>query len=237
MFEGQKNTKMERVEKPLNERERKKKSRSKAKIAEQEQQIAALQDQVTQLANQLSAKSTNHRKHPLDPNLVKIQSVQPGAMSSNKAPIVKQFRERMGRTASFATRTVLRQLPEKDSSYPLADRIITMFKDPTAHMEYLNGQQFAKDLIKLNHKVKAILQREPRVAFLQSPCYIFGDIHGNLEDLHFFSDNIWRLGMTLSAGNFLFLGDYVDRGMSCLECVAYLLALKLLSPQKVFLLR
>mmetsp|Transcript_27192 Transcript_27192/g.41139 ORF Transcript_27192/g.41139 Transcript_27192/m.41139 type:complete len:586 (+) Transcript_27192:165-1922(+) len=225
---------MERVEKPLNERERKRKSRSKAKIAEQEQQIAALQEQVTQLANQLSAKSTNHRKHPLDPNLVKIQSVQPGA---NKAPIVKQFRERMGRTASFATRTVLRQLPEKDSSYPLADRIITMFKDPTAHMEYLNGQQFAKDLIKLNHKVKAILQREPRVAFLQSPCYIFGDIHGNLEDLHFFSDNIWRLGMTLSAGNFLFLGDYVDRGMSCLECVAYLLALKLLSPQKVFLLR
>eukprot|EP00970_Alexandrium_tamarense_P000469 scaffold61_cov205-Alexandrium_tamarense.AAC.23 len=41
----------------------------------------------------------------------------------------------------------------------------------------------------------------------------------------------------LTAGNFVFLGDYVDRGMSCLECVAYLLAMKLMLPQKVFLLR
>ncbi|KAL3903360.1 MAG: hypothetical protein SGILL_010474, partial [Bacillariaceae sp.] len=86
-------------------------------------------------------------------------------------------------------------------------------------------------------KVRNVLEREPRVVYLQSPCYIFGDIHGNLEDLHFFSDNIWRLGMSLTAGNFLFLGDYVDRGMSCLEVIAYLLAMKLQLPHKVYLLR
>lgn len=66
---------------------------------------------------------------------------------------------------------------------------------------------------------------------------IFGDIHGNLEDLHFFSDNIWRLGMNLTAGNFLFLGDYVDRGMNCLETISYLLSMKQQLPNKVFLLR
>jgi len=43
--------------------------------------------------------------------------------------------------------------------------------------------------------------------------------------------------MSLTAGNFVFLGDYVDRGMSCLECIAYLFAMKLLLPHKVFLLR
>lgn len=46
------------------------------------------------------------------------------------------------------------------------------------------------------------------------------------QDLNFFSDNIWKLGMNLTAGKFLFLGDYVDRGMSGLECLAYLFALK-----------
>ena len=60
---------------------------------------------------------------------------------------------------------------------------------------------------------------------------------GNLEDLHFFSDNIWKLGMDLTAGQFLFLGDYVDRGKSGLECIAYLLALKCLFPHKIFMLR
>lgn len=56
--------------------------------------------------------------------------------------------------------------------------------------------RFAKDLLKLNKKVKSILEDEPRCVFLQSPAYVFGDIHGNLEDLHFFSDNVWNLGMT-----------------------------------------
>lgn len=214
-----------------------KKSKSRAMVAERDAQISALQKQVTQLTNQLAAKSTKRRHHPLEPTVVKIQDVPANPNSTNRRTMLTQQRERMGRNASFTTRSVLRNLPDSDAVHPLAERIVNMFKDPTAHMDYLNGQQFAKDLIKLNHKVKAILEREPRVAFIQSPAYIFGDIHGNLEDLHFFSDNIWRLGMSLSAGNFVFLGDYVDRGMSCLECVAYLLAMKLLLPHKVFLLR
>ncbi len=82
-----------------------------------------------------------------------------------------------------------------------------------------------------------VMEEEPRCLFMQSPVYVFGDIHGNLEDLHFFADNIWKLGMDLTAGQFLFLGDYVDRGMSCLECVAYLFGLKVLYPNKIKLLR
>lgn len=47
--------------------------------------------------------------------------------------------------------------------------------------------------------------------------------------MHFFADNIWKLGMNLTAGKFLFLGDYVDRGLLGLECLAYLFSLKVRS--------
>ena len=119
----------------------------------------------------------------------------------------------------------------------LIQRIMDMFKDPAGAIHYMNSEVFAKDIITLSRRAQVVLQDEPRCVFLQSPAYVFGDIHGNLEDLHFFSDNIWRLGMSLTAGSFVFLGDYVDRGMSCLECVSYLMAMKCQLPQKVVLLR
>ena len=61
---------------------------------------------------------------------------------------------------------------------------------------------------------------------LSSPAYVIGDIHGNMADLRFFAENLWTFGLPLTAGTFLFLGDYVDRGLEGLETVAYLFALK-----------
>lgn len=72
----------------------------------------------------------------------------------------------------------------------------------------------------------ALFASEDRVLQLASPLYVLGDIHGNMTDLRFFSENLWTLGMPLTAGTFLFLGDYVDRGKESLEVVAYLFALK-----------
>lgn len=222
--------------------------KAKSLLRERDAQIATLEKEVTALTNKLSSLSSQHqhgggtmkrRHHPLTPygNLVTESESKCGA----KRRQLKHLRERMGRNASIATAAVLNALPDdeesRSSAHALAERIVDMFKDPASHMDYLNSEQFARDLLKINSKVKPIFESEPRVAFLQSPAYVFGDIHGNLEDLHFFSDNVWRLGMALTAGNFVFLGDFVDRGMQCLECVAYLFAMKLLLPHKVFLLR
>mmetsp|Transcript_22502 Transcript_22502/g.29162 ORF Transcript_22502/g.29162 Transcript_22502/m.29162 type:complete len:712 (+) Transcript_22502:86-2221(+) len=161
-------------------------------------------------------------------------------------------RNEMSRTASIGTARLLRNLPRRASSLlttqngknkrlvkELANRIIHVFRDPlqATHVEYLSSAQFADDILDLADSAMRRFELEPRVLRLDSPSYVFGDVHGNLEDLNFFADHVWKLGVSLMAGNLLFLGDYVDRGLSSLEVVSYLLALKAIEPNKVWLLR
>jgi len=230
-----------------------------ALLYEKNAQISALQDQVTQLTNKIAAlthtapthsnilssnthNASNKKQYKL--NATSATVTESESKCGKRRQLLEPTRTNIGRNASISTANALRQLqnsndnlPQIDETSPLAKRILAMFQDPASHTTYLRSTQFAHDILKLCHTIKNLLQNSPRCAFLSSPCYVFGDIHGNLEDLHFFSDNIWRLGMSLTAGNFVFLGDYVDRGRNCLECVAYLLLMKLLLPHKVTLLR
>jgi hypothetical protein len=130
----------------------------------------------------------------------------------------------------------------------VAERVLTAFNPPghssqpqrdlQPNAAYFYSLAFCDDMAELSALACATLQSEPRCLALSSPTYVFGDLHGNLRDLSFFAGRIWQpLGVSLSAGSLLFLGDYVDRGAMSLEVVAYLLALKLLHPRKVFLLR
>jgi len=225
------------------------------KLREKDAQIIALQNEIKHLTSKLSTAtaavtSSKHQQqhtHTIQKRNHKMTPfgnvVFDNHTNASGKPLLLHERSRMGRNASLATAQALHSLTSHQdealftSHHVLVSRILEMFKDPQSHLQYLNSTDFAKDILKISNKVQSILEKEPRVTFLQSPVYVFGDIHGNLEDLHFFSDNIWRLGISLTAGNFLFLGDYVDRGMNCLECIAYLLALKLLHPHKIFLLR
>ena len=86
--------------------------------------------------------------------------------------------------------------------------------------------------------VKAIFARESRLVDVPAPSYVFGDIHGNFQDLLYFMSNLIPFKhIKYSSHNYVFLGDYVDRGRYDVECVAYLIALKVQAPNKVFLLR
>ncbi|TFG24701.1 MAG: hypothetical protein EU532_12330 [Promethearchaeota archaeon] len=63
--------------------------------------------------------------------------------------------------------------------------------------------------------------------------YVIGDIHGNLSSLLYFIEKIEKY-----RPNFvLFLGDIVDRGEYQLECLILILALKILSPDRIFIIR
>jgi serine/threonine-protein phosphatase PP1 catalytic subunit len=80
---------------------------------------------------------------------------------------------------------------------------------------------------------KNIMLEQPVLLELEAPVQICGDIHGQFADLL----NVFRIFGSPEKKNYLFLGDYVDRGKQSLECILLLLAYKIRYPQTFFLLR
>lgn len=82
-------------------------------------------------------------------------------------------------------------------------------------------------------KVKEILIEENNVQPVQLPVVICGDIHGQFFDLL----QLFNIGGHVPDKNYIFLGDFVDRGYNSVETFQLLLMLKIRYPGCMTLLR
>ncbi|KAL9371825.1 hypothetical protein Peur_036965 [Populus x canadensis] len=157
---------------------------------------------------------------------------------------IDQF-ENEGRRVSYGTpesATAARKLLDRQMSINSVPKKVVVhllkprgWKPPVRRQFFLDCNEIAD----LCDSAERIFSSEPSVLQLKAPIKIFGDLHGQFGDLMRLFD---EYGSPSTAGDiayidYLFLGDYVDRGQHSLETITLLLALKVEYPNNVHLIR
>ncbi|KGN48053.1 serine/threonine-protein phosphatase BSL3 isoform X1 [Cucumis sativus] len=157
---------------------------------------------------------------------------------------IDQF-ENEGRRVSYGTpenATAARKLLDRQMSInSVPKKVIAHLLKPRGWKPPVRRQFFldCNEIADLCDSAEKIFSSEPSVLQLKAPIKIFGDLHGQFGDLMRLFD---EYGAPSTAGDiayidYLFLGDYVDRGQHSLETITLLLALKVEYQQNVHLIR
>jgi len=95
------------------------------------------------------------------------------------------------------------------------------------------GRLLKNDAMHIVKTAAEKFRQEPNLLILEDPITVCGDIHGQFFDLLRLLEKAGNPGTT----QYLFLGDYVDRGCFSIECVLYLFAIKIRFPKMFWMLR
>ena len=122
--------------------------------------------------------------------------------------------------------------------YPIIEVRKNKFDDSNTPQElnpevYKKNQLTQEEIKFLCTKALEIFMEEPVLLEVSAPVNICGDTHGQFNDLL----RLFEFGGRPPTTNYLFLGDYVDRGKNSIETMGLLLAYKIKYPKNVFLLR
>ena len=113
------------------------------------------------------------------------------------------------------------------------DELITSLKELEANDKSKSIEFSEGDIFQICNSVIEVFRSEESLLKVKGPINVAGDIHGQFYDL----GKIFEIGGDPSTNKYLFLGDYVDRGMFSIEVITYLFCLKLVYPTTVYLMR
>jgi len=100
--------------------------------------------------------------------------------------------------------------------------------------QLMECKQLSENQVKsLCEKAKEILSKESNVQEVKCPVTVCGDVHGQFHDLM----ELFRIGGKSPDTNYLFMGDYVDRGYYSVETVSLLVTLKVRFRERITILR
>ncbi|EEQ36507.1 putative serine threonine-phosphatase PP-Z1 [Clavispora lusitaniae] len=193
----------------------------------------------------LSRSSTNHSARILSPTPGALTPQHTGGNSADdRAETMSVSSKRSARSASSSL-----QASRRGSSRNVAE-----YSDPHTHTNnVIDIEDFIQRLLDAGYsgkrtksvclkneeislicaKAREIFLSQPSLLELSSPVKVVGDVHGQYSDLiRIFT----KCGFPPST-NYLFLGDYVDRGKQSLETILLLLCYKIKYPENFFLLR
>ena len=99
-----------------------------------------------------------------------------------------------------------------------------------------------EEILELIEGVKPILEKDHSLIRIRSPCKIFGNLYGIYNDLMRYFESYGNPSDDNQMGDitvmqYIFLGDFCDRGFNSLEVILLLFALKIKYPQFIYLIR
>ena len=126
---------------------------------------------------------------------------------------------------------------EKDKKEPFNDQFNVdeiLSKLLKAHSNELQQKLdlSQNEIIWLINQSKEIIANQSIFLELESPMNVCGDIHGQFYDLL----KIFNVAGIPPTANYLFLGDYVDRGKFSIETISLLMCFKIKYPENFFML-
>ena len=182
-------------------------------------------------------------------NIVMSNKVVIGGKMDNKADFVDLVRycsvEKLKKDKN-EKENIMKMFKNSALNLELHDKIIMALLRPKEWIgkEIEEDTQFNIEpdvVIALINSCLKIIESQPMVLKVEAPAKIFGDIHGQYQDLMRFFDlysaPIEGPGGDIDGQDYVFLGDYVDRGTHSLETICLLMALKIKYPNQIHLLR